>query len=204
MNTRMEKDSLGERKIPADAYYGAQVDRAIENFPISGLLPKPSYVEATVHIKRAAALVNKSLGLLDANKADAIVRACDEILSGKLRQWFGVDVYQAGAGTSHNMNANEVIANRAIELLGGKKGDYSLVHPNDDVNMAQSTNDVCPTAIRIGAVMLSAALLSSIEQLEESFARKAKEFGHIVKSGRTHLQDAEPVRLGQEFGAYAV
>src|ERR1051326_9379979 len=138
MNTRMEKDSLGERQIPADAYYGAQVDRAIENFPISGLRPKPSYVDATVHIKRSAAIVNKALGLLDAKKADAIVRACDEILSGKLREWFVVDVYQAGAGTSHNMNANEVIANRAIELLGGKKGDYSLVHPNDHVNMAQS------------------------------------------------------------------
>jgi aspartate ammonia-lyase len=204
MNTRMEKDSLGERQIPADAYYGAQVDRAIENFPISGLRPKPSYVEATVHIKRSAAIVNKALGLLDAKKADAIVRACDEILAGKLREWFVVDVYQAGAGTSHNMNANEVIANRAIELLGGKKGDYSLVHPNDDVNMAQSTNDVCPTAIRIAAVMLSEGLLSSMDVLEQSFARKAKEFDHIVKSGRTHLQDAVPVRLGQEFGAYAV
>ncbi|HEY6192567.1 MAG TPA: aspartate ammonia-lyase [Bacteroidota bacterium] len=200
----MEKDSLGERQIPADAYYGAQVDRAIENFPISGLRPKPSYVEATVHIKRSAAIVNKALGLLDAKKADAIVRACDEILAGKLREWFVVDVYQAGAGTSHNMNANEVIANRAIELLGGKKGDYSLVHPNDDVNMAQSTNDVCPTAIRIAAVMLSEGLLSSMDVLEQSFARKAKEFDHIVKSGRTHLQDAVPVRLGQEFGAYAV
>jgi fumarate hydratase class II len=204
MNTRMEKDSLGERQIPADAYYGAQVDRAIENFPISGLRPKPSYVDATVHIKRSAAIVNKALGLLDAKKADAIVRACDEILSGKLREWFVVDVYQAGAGTSHNMNANEVIANRAIELLGGKKGDYSLVHPNDHVNMAQSTNDVCPTAIRIAAVMLSEGLLASMDVLEQSFVRKAKEFDHIVKSGRTHLQDAVPVRLGQEFGAYAV
>src|ERR1043166_9406808 len=204
MNTRMEKDALGERQIPADAYYGAQVDRAIENFPISGLRPKPSYVEATVHIKRSAAIVNKALGLLDAKKADAIVRACDEILSGKLREWFVVDVYQAGAGTSHNMNANEVIANRAIELLGGKKGDYSLVHPNDHVNMAQSTNDVCPTAIRIAAVMLSEGLLASMDVLEQSFVRKAKEFDHISKSGRTHLQDAVPVRLGQEFGAYAV
>jgi fumarate hydratase class II len=204
MNTRIEKDSLGERSIPADAYYGVQTDRAIENFPISGLKPKPSYVEATVHIKRAAAIVNKSLGLLDAKKADAIVQAADEILSGKLREWFVVDVYQAGAGTSHNMNVNEVIANRAGELLGGKKGDYSLVHPNDHVNMAQSTNDVCPTAIRIAAVVLSEGLLSSMEVLEDAFIGKAKEFDHIVKSGRTHLQDAVPVRLGQEFGAYAV
>src|ERR1041385_4005317 len=204
MNNRIEKDSLGDRQIPADAYYGVQTHRALENFPISGFQPKPSYVDATVHIKKAAAKVNKTLGLLDAKKADPIVQAADEILSGKLREWFMVDVYQAGAGTSHNMNANEVIANRAIELLGGKKGDYSLVHPNDHVNMAQSTNDVCPTAIRIAAVMLSEGLLASMDVLEQSFVRKAKEFDHIVKSGRTHLQDAVPVRLGQEFGAYAV
>src|ERR1043166_9548251 len=204
MNTRMEKDALGERQIPADAYYGAQVDRAIENFPISGLRPKPSYVDATVHIKRSAAIVNKALGLLDAKKADAIVRACDEILSGKLREWFVVDVYQAGAGTSHNMNTNEGIANRAIELLGGKKGEYSMISPNDDVNMAQSTNDVCPTAIRIGAVMEIRKLLPTLEELEKAFLEKGKEFDPIVKSGRTHLMDAVPVRLGQEFTAYGV
>src|SRR5271157_1564686 len=203
MQTRSEKDSLGVREIPADAYYGIQTDRAIENFPISGLKPKPSYIDATVHIKKAAARVNKALGLLDPGKADAIVAACDEILSGKLREWFVVDVYQAGAGTSHNMNANEVIANRAIELLGGEKGEYSIIHPNDHVNMAQSTNDVCPTAIRISAILLTRQLLQSLQQAEIAFSAKAEEFDSIIKSGRTHLQDAVPVRLGQEFGAYA-
>jgi aspartate ammonia-lyase len=202
MQTRIEKDSLGERRIPADAYYGVQTDRALENFPISGLKPKPSYVDATVHIKKAAARVNKALGLLDSRRADAIVAACDEILNGKLREWFVVDVYQAGAGTSHNMNANEVIANRAIELLGGKKGDYSILHPNDHVNMAQSTNDVCPTAIRIAAVTHTVSLVESLRKAEAAFSEKAREFDSIVKSGRTHLQDAVPIRLGQEFGAY--
>jgi aspartate ammonia-lyase len=203
MNTRLEKDSLGERRIPADAYYGIQTDRAIENFQISTLKPRPSYVDATVYIKKSAANVNKALGLLDAQKAEAIVRACDEILKGRFREWFVVDVYQAGAGTSHNMNANEVIANRAIELLGGKKGDYSIIHPNDHVNMAQSTNDVCPTAIRISAIMLTRLLLESLQQAESAFLAKAKEFDGVIKSGRTHLQDALPIRLGQEFGAYA-
>lgn len=203
MRTRSEKDSLGERPIPAEAYYGIQTDRAIENFPISGLKPAKSYVEATVHIKKSAANVNKALGMLDEQKADAIVRACDEILRGKLHEWFVVDVYQAGAGTSHNMNANEVIANRAIELLGGERGDYAIVHPNDHVNMAQSTNDVCPTAIRIGAVRLAQSLIESLKKAEEAFAAKAEEFDGILKSGRTHLQDAVPIRLGQEFGAYA-
>ena len=204
MENRIEKNSLGERRIPADAYYGVQTLRALDNFPISGLKPKPSYVEATVHIKKAAARVNKDLGLLDARKADAIIKATDEILSGKLREWFIVDVYQAGAGTSHNMNTNEVIANRSIEILGGKKGDYSLVHPNDDVNMAQSTNDVCPTAIRIGALMEVRKMIPQLEKLEQALRKKGKDFDHIVKSGRTHLQDAVPVRLGQEFLGYAV
>jgi len=203
MEFRKEKDSLGERDIPREAYYGVQTMRAVENFPISGLRPKAAYVEATVHVKKAAARVNKSLGLLDGKKADAIVRACDEILQGKLREWFVVDVYQAGAGTSHNMNANEVIANRATEILGGTKGDYSVVHPNDHVNMAQSTNDVCPTAIRLAAIMLVNTLVPILDTLHASLAKKAKEFDTIVKSGRTHLQDAVPVRLGQEFGAYA-
>jgi aspartate ammonia-lyase len=142
--------------------------------------------------------------LLDAKKADAIVQAADEILSGKFREWFVVDVYQAGAGTSHNMNTNEVIANRAIETLGGKKGDYSLVHPNDHENMAQSTNDVCPTAIRIGALVEVRKLLPALENLEKANSGKAKAFDHVIKSGRTHLQDAVPIRLGQEFGGYAV
>ena len=204
MNFRIEKDSLGDRQIPADAYYGVQTDRAIENFPISGLKPKASYVEATVHIKRAAAVVNKSLELLDVKKADAIIRAADEILVGKLREWFVVDVYQAGAGTSHNMNTNEVLANRAIELLGGTKGDYSVISPNDHVNMAQSTNDVCPTAIRIGALLEVRKLLPVLESLEEALLAKGKEFDNVVKSGRTHLMDAVPVRLGQEFTAYGV
>ncbi len=203
MHTRIEKDSLGERRIPAEAYYGIQTDRAIENFQISGLKPMQSYIEATVHIKKSAANVNKALGMLDAQKADSIVGACDEILSGMLREWFVVDVYQAGAGTSHNMNANEVIANRAIELLGGNKGDYSIIHPNDHVNMAQSTNDVCPTAIRIGAVVLAHSLIGSLKDAEEAFSSKAEEFDGVLKSGRTHLQDAVPIRLGQEFGAYA-
>jgi aspartate ammonia-lyase len=204
MQTRVEKDSLGERSIPANAYYGVQTLRAIENFPISGIAPKTAYIEATVRIKMAAAKVNRALGLLDPKIADAIFQACDEILRGKLREWFVVDVYQAGAGTSHNMNANEVIANRAIELLGGNKGDYAIVHPNDHVNMSQSTNDVCPTAIRLAAVLLGRSLISSLQAFETVLAIKADEFDHIVKSGRTHLQDAVPVRLGQEFGAYAM
>lgn len=204
MEMRIEKDSLGDRPIPKDAYYGVQTHRAIENFPISGLKPKASYVDATVHIKRAAAIVNAELGLLDKKKSDAIVKAADEVLSGKLRDWFVVDVYQAGAGTSHNMNTNEVLANRAIELLGGQKGDYKMVSPNDDVNMAQSTNDVCPTAIRIGALLEVRKLLPVLENLEKEFVRKGKEFDGIVKSGRTHLMDAVPVRLGQEFTAYGV
>ncbi len=204
METRIEKDSLGDRSIPADAYYGVQTHRAMENFPISGIRPKPAYVEATVHIKKAAAVVNKGLGLLDATRADAIIKAADEVLAGGLRDWWVVDIYQAGAGTSHNMNTNEVLANRAIEILGGKKGDYKLVNPNDHVNMAQSTNDVCPTAIRIGALLMVKRLTTPLDELAEVLAGKAIEFDDIVKSGRTHLADAVPVRLGQEFGAWAV
>ena len=204
MDTRTERDSLGERKVPAEAYYGVQTDRALENFPISGLKPKRSYVDATVQIKKAAAIVNKDLGLLPARIADAIVRAADEVLGGGLREWFAVDVYQAGAGTSHNMNVNEVLANRAIEILGGKKGDYAVVHPNDHVNMAQSTNDVCPTAIRIAALTETDPLLRSLAGMEEAFYRKGEGFDNIVKSGRTHLADATPVRLGQEIRAWGV
>jgi aspartate ammonia-lyase len=204
MDTRVEKDSLGALNIPSDAYYGVQTFRALENFPISALRPKPSYVDATVHIKRAAAMVNRDLGLLDRRKADAIIQAADEVLGGKMRDWFLVDVYQAGAGTSHNMNANEVLANRAIEILGGRKGDYSVVSPNDDVNMSQSSNDVCPTAVRIAGFTEVRKLLPAMKALEEAFLRKGKEFDGIVKSGRTHLMDAVPVRLGQEFTAYGV
>lgn len=204
METRTEKDSLGERQIPAGAYYGIQTLRAAENFPISGLTAKKSYVDATVHIKRAAAIVNHKLGLLDQKRADAIVKAADEVLGGSFREWFVVDVFQAGAGTSHNMNVNEVIANRAIELLGGSKGDYAVVHPNDHVNMAQSTNDVCPTAIRIATLVEVQALLEKLEVLERRFLEKGNEFYSVIKSGRTHLMDAVPVRLGQEFSAYGV
>jgi aspartate ammonia-lyase len=203
METRVEKDSLGERAIPGNAYYGIQTARALENFPISGLRPKAAYVDATVQVKKAAAIVNKALGLLDARQADAIIGAADEVLAGALREWFVVDVYQAGAGTSHNMNVNEVLANRAAELLGGTKGEYSLVHPNDHVNMSQSTNDVCPTAIRIGALQLLAPLQLALEGAERSLTRKAHDFDGIIKAGRTHLTDAVPIRLGQEFGAWA-
>ncbi len=202
METRTEKDSLGEMAIPSDAYYGIQTARALDNFPISGLRPRPAYVDATVQIKRAAAIVNAQLGLLPADKAEAIVRAADEILAGRYQEWFVVDVYQAGAGTSHNMNVNEVLANRAAEILGGRRGDYSLVHPNDHVNMSQSTNDVCPTAIRIGALMLVRLLLGELEKAAQTLDRKAKEFDGVIKSGRTHLTDAVPIRLGQEFGAW--
>jgi aspartate ammonia-lyase len=202
--TRTERDSLGEREIPAEAYYGIQTARAIENFPISGWKPFPSLVTATIQIKKAAARVNRTLGVLDPKLAGAIEAAADEVLNGKLRDQFVVDPFQAGAGTSHNMNANEVLANRATELLGGQKGDYAIVHPNDHVNMAQSTNDVIPTAMRLAALELEAGLADVLKQLAGSFRQKARDFDGIVKSGRTHLQDAVPVRLGQEFGAYSV
>ncbi|HEX5734834.1 MAG TPA: aspartate ammonia-lyase [Blastocatellia bacterium] len=201
--TRIERDSLGERELPADVYYGIQTARARENFPISGYKPFPSFVTATVQIKKAAARANSALGALDPQVADAIVRAADEVLAGALRNQFVVDPFQAGAGTSHHMNVNEVLANRAIELLGGEKGDYSIVHPNDHVNMGQSTNDVIPTAIRLAALELVSILVPELDHLSNAFRKKAEEFNRIVKSGRTHLQDAVPVRLGQEFGAYA-
>ncbi|HYP25576.1 MAG TPA: aspartate ammonia-lyase [Blastocatellia bacterium] len=201
--TRIERDSLGERELPDDVYYGIQTARAVENFPISGLKPFPALVMATVQIKKAAARTNSELGALDPKIGGAIEAAADEVLSGELRDQFVVDPFQAGAGTSHNMNANEVLSNRGAELLGGKKGDYSLVHPNDHVNMGQSTNDVFPTAMRLAALELVGGLLKSLEALAASFRNKAAEFDHIVKSGRTHLQDAVPVRLGQEFGAYS-
>jgi aspartate ammonia-lyase len=200
---RIERDSLGERELPADVYYGIQTARAIENFPISGWKPYPSLVTATVQIKKAAARVNSSLGVLDGRLAQAIGAAADEILAGNFRDQFMVDPFQAGAGTSHNMNANEVLANRAIELLGGNRGDYSIVHPNDHVNMSQSTNDVFPTAMRLAALELTDKLNVTLDLLAESLRKKSNEFDHIVKSGRTHLQDAVPIRLGQEFGAYS-
>jgi aspartate ammonia-lyase len=200
---RIERDSLGERELPSEVYYGIQTARAIENFPISGWKPYPSLVTATVQIKKAAARVNASLGALDSRIAQAIETAADEVLAGELRDQFVVDPFQAGAGTSHNMNANEVLANRATELLGGNKGDYSIVHPNDHVNMGQSTNDVIPTAMRLAALEIADKLIMTLDLLADSLRTKSKEFDHIVKSGRTHLQDAVPIRLGQEFGAYA-
>jgi aspartate ammonia-lyase len=200
---RIERDSLGERELPADAYYGIQTARAIENFPISGWKPYPSLVTATIQIKKAAARANSALGSLDARIGKAIEAAADEILAGKLRDQFVVDPFQAGAGTSHNMNANEVVANRAIELLGGEKGNYSIVHPNDHVNMAQSTNDVFPTAMRLAALEGVEKLIITLDLLAAALRTKSIEFDQLVKSGRTHLQDAVPIRLGQEFGAYA-
>jgi aspartate ammonia-lyase len=201
--TRIERDSLGERELPAGVYYGIQTARAIENFPISGFKPYPEFVTATVLVKKAAAQANAALGALDARIAEAIIQAADEVLAGRMMDQFVVDPFQAGAGTSHNMNVNEVLANRAIEILGGEKGDYSVVHPNDHVNMAQSTNDVIPTAMRVAALELVSRLLPALGSLASAFLAKSIEFDRIVKSGRTHLQDAVPIRIGQEFGGYA-
>jgi len=201
--TRSEKDPLGSLDVPADALYGVQTLRAVQNFPISGLRPLAAFVDATVRIKRAAALTHKKTRRLEGKLADAIVKAADEVLAGKHREHFVVDVYQAGAGTSHNMNCNEVLANRANELLGARRGEYSPVHPNDHVNMAQSTNDVIPTAIRVACVTELEGLNNSFDKLAKVFADKGKDFDDVLKSGRTHLQDAMPIRLGQELGAYA-
>ncbi len=203
MATRIEKDSMGEMAVPADAYFGAQTARALYNFPISGLKPHPAFVWATVTVKRCAALANMGTGRLSAEIGSAIVAAADEVLAGALADQFVVDPFQAGAGTSHNMNINEVLANRALELLGRQKGDFSVLHPNDHVNMAQSTNDVIPTAIRLASLEMLDPLLEQLEGLELALAAKAEEFDHILKSGRTHLQDAVPIRMGQEFGAYS-
>jgi aspartate ammonia-lyase len=200
--TRTEKDPLGERAVPADALYGIQTLRAAENFPISGLRPLPAFVDAVIWIKRSAALTHKDTGRLEPRLADAIVQAADEVLSGKYRDQFIVDVYQAGAGTSHNMNCNEVLANRANELLGGTRGTYQPVHPNDHVNMAQSTNDVIPTAMRLATLATLPILLSAVDTLSRALLEKGQQFDHVIKSGRTHLQDATPIRLGQEFTAY--
>src|SRR4051812_32272973 len=204
MSTRTEKDPLGTLEVPSDALYGVQTLRAIQNFPISGLKPLEPFVTAQVWIKKAAAMTHKQTGRLDAKMADAIIQAADEGLAGKHRDNFVVDPYQAGAGTSHNMNANEVLANRANELLGGQRGTYSPVHPNDHVNMAQSTNDTIPTNIRLSALSRLDALVKAFEGLRDALAAKGKEFDHIVKAGRTHLQDAMPIRLGQEFTAYSI
>jgi fumarate hydratase class II len=202
MATRIERDSLGDVHVPADALFGAQTQRATQNFQISGLKPRQAFVWSMATLKRAAAEVNRDLGLLDAERAEAIVQAAQEVIDGKWNDQFVVDPIQAGAGTSHNMNTNEVIANRATQILGGELGEYR-VHPNDHVNMAQSTNDTIPTAIRLGCLWRLDELLQTLNTLVEALNAKAAEFDDIVKSGRTHLQDAVPVRLGQEFGAYA-
>ncbi len=200
---RIEKDSLGEVRVPEDALYGAQTQRAVENFPISGLRPWRAFVWSMAIIKRAAADVHRDLGLMEPEVADAISRAAAEVMEGQWDSQFVVDPFQAGAGTSHNMNTNEVLANRATQLLGGKLGEYK-VNPNDHVNMSQSTNDTIPTAIRLGCLWRLDELLAAVDGLAAALRVKAEEFDDIVKSGRTHLQDAVPVRLGQEFGAYAV
>lgn len=202
-NFRTEHDTLGEVKVPKDAYYGAQTARAVSNFPISGLKPSRAYVFSTVMIKKAAATVNYKLNLLPANKKNAIVKACDEILTGKFLDQFIVDPYQAGAGTSHNMNTNEIIANRANEIMGAPLGSYRYIHPNDDVNMSQSTNDIIPASIRLTVLKTLPDLLKNLSSLAEVFSEKAREFSGIIKTGRTHMQDALPVTLDAEFSAYA-
>jgi aspartate ammonia-lyase len=203
MQYRTERDPIGELNVPADAYYGVQTARAVENFAISGLRAPFDLVTATVLIKKAAAEANRTLGRLNADLARAIVSAADEILAGGLRDQFVVDVYQAGAGTSHNMNVNEVLANRAAEILGEPRGVYTRVHPNDHVNMSQSTNDVFPAATRLALLLGSGGLAQAGRDLAASFERKAEAFADVLKTGRTHLQDAVPMTLGQELGGYA-
>ncbi len=201
---RLEKDSMGSREIPAHVYYGIQTLRAMENFPISGLKPLSTYVDACLLIKKATAKANGELNCISSEIATAIIQAVDEILQGKLRDQFVVDVYQAGAGTSHHMNINEVLANRALEILGDTKGNYPRVSPNDHVNYGQSTNDVIPTAIRIGGLLaLEHSLYPALSEAIATLEKKAEEFQDIVKSGRTHNQDAVPVRLGESFRAWA-
>ncbi len=200
---RTEHDPLGEFRVPADAYYGVQTARALHNFPISGLRTPESLVIATVLVKRAAAEANRRLGRLAPEVADAIISAADEVLAGHLRDQFVVDVYQAGAGTSHNMNTNEVLANRAAELLGGARGTYDKVHPNDHVNMGQSTNDVFPTATRLALLLEHGALAAAAHALADAFERKSRQFADVLKVGRTHLQDAVPITMGQELSGYA-
>ncbi len=202
--TRIEKDTMGEVRVPANALWGAQTARAVANFPISGLRAHPAFVDATVQVKLAAARANARLGLLPRAKARAIEAAAREVLGGRWRDQFVVDVYQAGAGTSHNMNVNEVLANRATELLGGRRGAERLVDPNDDVNMAQSTNDVVPTAIRLAALELAPGVVEALAALARTFEGKARRWERVVKSGRTHLMDATPIRLGQEVSGWAV
>ena len=203
---RREHDSLGEREVPDHAYYGVQTIRGVENFPLSGirLYHFEHFIRGLAFVKKAAALANSELGVLDATKAGAIVKACDDILAGKLHDQFVIDMFQGGAGTSTNMNANEVIANRALEILGHRKGQYEHLHPNDHVNCSQSTNDAYPTAIKLGVVLTLRDTLSALRELRDALSAKAREFADVLKMGRTENQDAVPMTLGQEFGAYAV
>jgi aspartate ammonia-lyase len=203
MKYRLEKDSLGEVKVPFEAYWGAQTQRAVDNFPISGIKAHPAFIWASATVKKAACITNRDLGLIPSEQATVIIATCDEIIAGKLSDQFVVDVYQAGAGTSHNMNCNEVIANRANELMGHKRGEYKPINANDTVNMSQSTNDVIPTVIRLTCLQLSGAFIVKLEAMQKAFAKKAAEFDPVIKSGRTHLQDAVPIRFGQEFSGYA-
>ncbi len=203
VGTRTEKDSLGPKEIPGHVYYGIQTARAVENFPISGLRAHPSLIRAIAMVKEAAALANRELGLVDEKTANAIIEAAKEVQQGKWDEHFVVDVFQAGAGVSFHMNSNEVIANRASELLGGNLGEYKHVHPNDHVNYGQSTNDVFPTAMRLSALLELDKLYPALDGLTAALDEKGKEFHHVLKSGRTHMMDAVPMRLGQEFHAYA-
>ncbi len=200
---RIEKDTMGEMEVPDDSYYGAQTQRAFQNFQVSDIkIPRPM-ISSIAMIKRSAAIVNHKLGFFDSKIKDAIIHACDEVIQGKFDKQFIVDIYQTGSGTSSNMNANEIIANRACEILSGKKADKSLIHPNDHVNLGQSSNDVIPTAIHISATLeLNKRLIPELELLEKSLNSKTKEFSGIIKIGRTHLQDATPITLGQEFSGY--
>jgi len=203
MVKRKEKDILGEVEIHEDAYYGITTERVLQNFKISGLNMNPKFLEAYIILKKACAIANMKVGILDTRLGKSIVQASDEILNGKLRDQFKVDAFQMGAGTSFNMNCNEVLANRANEILGSKKGNYTPIHPNDHVNMSQSTNDTFPTAMRIAILLKLKDLDPELKKLEKSFQIKVTQFGNIVKAGRTHLQDAVPIRLGQEFKAYS-
>lgn len=203
MTFRLERDLLGEKEIPSEAYYGIQTVRAVENFPITGIPAHPELIRALAQVKKAAAMANADVGMLKQALAQSIVRACDDIIAGELHDQFIVDSIQGGAGTSLNMNANEVIANRALELMGEKKGDYRHLSPNTHVNMAQSTNDAVPTAIHIAALRLGDGLIEQLKGLIVAMQQKEVEFDDVIKMGRTHLQDAVPIRLGQEFGAYA-
>ena len=200
---RMEHDFLGDKEVPIDAYYGVQTLRAIENFPITGYRIHPALIKCMAIVKKAAALANAKIGELEKDKAEAIAKAADDVIAGKFNDWFLVDPIQGGAGTSINMNTNEVIANRALEIIGESKGNYKVISPNSHVNMAQSTNDSFPTAAHLTIAMLLDELIAVMKEMQDMMLKKAKEFDGMIKMGRTHLQDAVPIRLGQEFKAHA-